>query len=100
MRINVKEICGKHTVTRSDGKKIHAIIMRHWDDEEPIEIDFGNIMIASVSFMDESIGILGLNYSKDEIVRKIKLKNITDQDKKLLSDIVLSRLRQQKQKVA
>jgi len=100
MVIKVKGVCGKNTVTRDDGMKINSMIMKHWNEDDPIEIDFGNIVIASVSFMDESIGILGLKYSKDEIVQKIKLKNITDQDKKLLNDIMLSRLKHQRQRAA
>ncbi|MBI2119834.1 MAG: STAS-like domain-containing protein [Elusimicrobia bacterium] len=100
MTIKIKDVCGKNTVTRDDGKKINDIIMRQWNAQHSIEIDFGNIVIASVSFMDEAIGILGLKFSKDEIVQKIKLKNITDLDKKLLNDVLFLRLKHHKKRAA
>ena len=54
-KLNIKEICGTNTVTRADGKKIHQFLLDHWEKARVIEVDFGNLVIASVSFLDEAI---------------------------------------------
>jgi len=100
MRISIKEICGKNTVSREDGKKINKLIREHWNKEQVIEVDFGNMIIASVSFMDEAIGLLAIDYSRDELVTKLRLMNITPEDKNLLNDILISRYKQDQLKKA
>ncbi|MFC1521542.1 STAS-like domain-containing protein [Elusimicrobiota bacterium] len=98
MKIQIKTICGKNTVTRDDGKKIRKLIKEAWAKDEIVELDFGNLIIASVSFMDEAVGVLALKHTKEEITIKIRLKNINPQDKVLLNDILLSRFRQKRAK--
>ena len=93
-RLNIKEICGTNTVTRADGKKIHQFLLDHWENSSVIEVDFGNLVIASVSFLDEAIGQLALRFNRDELVSKLKLRRISSRDKRLLNDIFISRYRQ------
>lgn len=92
--LKIKDICGTNTVTRADGKKIHQALLDHWDKAKTIEIDFGNVVIASVSFLDEAIGQLALRYKRKELVSKLRLKRISSRDKRLLNDIFISRYRQ------
>lgn len=93
-KLNIKEICGTNTVTREDGKKIHQFLLDHWDKASAIEVDFGNVVIASVSFLDEAIGQLALRYKRTELVSKLRLRRISLRDKRLLNDIFISRYRQ------
>lgn len=93
-RLSVKDICGTNTVTRSDGKKIHQCLLANWEKTQTIEIDFGNLVIASVSFLDEAVGQLALRFNRKELVSKLKLRRISLRDKRLLNDIFLSRYRQ------
>ena len=97
-RLKIKDICGTNTVTRSDGRKIHRFLLNHWDKAHEIEVDFGNLVIASVSFLDEAIGQLALRYKRKELVSKLKLRRISSRDKRLLNDIFISRYRQMLQK--
>lgn len=94
MTLKIKDICGTNTVTRADGKKIHQALLEHWDNARTIEVDFGNLIIASVSFLDEAIGQLALRYKRKELVSKLRLKRISSRDKRLLNDIFISRYRQ------
>ena len=91
MKINLKDKCGKDTITREDGQTINEIIIRAWDDEEKIVIDLNNIIIASVSFFDEAFGKLAFHYSKDSLVKKLSFENINEFDRALLNDIIISR---------
>ena len=93
-KLNVKDICGTNTVTRADGKKIHQFLLDHWEIANIIEVDFGNLVIASVSFLDEAIGQLALRFNRNELTSKLKLRRISSRDKRLLNDIFISRYRQ------
>jgi hypothetical protein len=93
-KLKIKDICGTNTVTRADGKKIHRFLLDHWPNAQTIEVDFGNLVIASVSFLDEAIGQLALRYNRKELVSKLKLRRISSRDKRLLNDIFISRYRQ------
>lgn len=93
-RINLKETCGKQTVTRKDGQAVADMISKNWNKEEKITIDFSNIQIASVSFFDQAFGMLAFNYNKDELKQKLNFENLDDYDRALLNDILISRFHQ------
>lgn len=94
MNINVTEICGKRTVTRDDGEKIHKRLNENWDKEEGFDIDFNNLLVASVSFMDEAFGQIALQHTREDLQNKLRFINILEYDRALLNDILDSRLRQ------
>jgi hypothetical protein len=94
MKIDIAKICKKKTVTRDDGEKLNKILGEKWDEASSFDIDFNNVLVASVSFMDEAIGKLALKYTKEDLKKKIKVKNILDYDRALLNDILQSRFRQ------
>ena len=94
MELKVAEICGESRVFREDGLKLRREIERQWSRAEVIGVDFQNIRIASASFLDEGIAVLGLMLSVDEIKRKLKIRNITEPDRALLNHLILSRARE------
>lgn len=96
--INIIGVCGKNIVTRDDGKIVHDLIMSKWNEVDKIIVDFGNVLIASVSFFDEIFGHLAFQYSKVDIATKIQLRNIQNFDKALLNDILISRFKQKELK--
>jgi hypothetical protein len=93
-QININSYCEKNVVTREDGKKVHDYIVSKWVDSEKIEIDFGNVLIASVSFFDEIFGKLAFEYTRNELTSKLQPVNMQEFDRALLNDILKSRLRQ------
>ncbi|MGA2734926.1 MAG: DUF4325 domain-containing protein [Syntrophobacteraceae bacterium] len=95
MKIDIVEICGKKTVTREDGRVINQILMENWDRTDQFQIDFRNLMVASVSFIDEAFGSLALCNTSSELKRKLIFQNMVPYDRKLLNDIIVLRLRQQ-----
>jgi len=94
MKINIRSMCGKKTVTRDDGEKINKILSEKWGEESTFDIDFDNLLVASVSFMDEAFGTLALEHSKEDLQKKLKFSNIIDYDRGLLNDILYSRFHQ------
>ncbi len=94
MKINLKEKCAKKTITRDDGEFIYNIISDAWNKEDKIVIDFSNILIASVSFLDEAFGKLAFDHSLDNLKDRLSFKNIENYDRALLNDILISRYHQ------
>ena len=95
MTINLKEKCGKRTISRQDGHFVADLISDGLKKHESITIDFDNIMIASVSFFDEASGKLTFQYPKEALKKKLVFEKIDKYDRALLNDILLSRYRQQ-----
>ena len=94
--LNIEKVAGKNTVSRADGKVIYEKIKNLWKTNDQIDIDFGNLAIASVSFMDEVFGHLALEYGQEQLRNKLRLLHINEYDRALLNDIILSRVRQTK----
>jgi seryl-tRNA(Sec) selenium transferase len=92
--INVRRISGKKTVSREDGRIIYEKIKKLWSTSARIKINFANLLIASVSFMDEAFGQLALEYSEDELKSKLEFGNMNQYDRALLNDVISSRIRQ------
>lgn len=94
MRINLKEKCEKRTVTREDGELIYKLISDAWNKTEKVTVDFSNILIASVSFLDESFGKLAFEHNLEELKQKLSFENMEKYDRALLNDILISRYHQ------
>ncbi len=94
MKISVAEICSNNKVTREDGKKIRNLIQNNWEKENSFTIDFGKLLIASVSFIDEAFGKLINEYPVQELKGKLKFQNMLKYDRDLLRDILRSRSKQ------
>ncbi len=92
--ININDVCGKNIVTRDDGKRVHDLIVDQWKESDIIKIDFGNVLIASVSFIDEIFGKLAFEFNREEIGSKLQMLNIQEFDRALLNDILVSRYKQ------
>jgi hypothetical protein len=92
--LHVATVCGTSRVSRNDGEALRRIIESHWDDPEPLVLDFSSVVIASVSFFDESFGLLALRHPLSELTIRIKVENIKPPDRKLLNSIVLARERE------
>ena len=93
-RLNVEPIVGKNPVSREDGKVLYDKIKKLWEDSDQITVDFDNLIVASVSFMDEAFGHLALEHPREELKTKLRFVGMNEYDRALLNDIILSRVRQ------
>jgi hypothetical protein len=93
-RINIADFCGAAHVSRGDGAHLRSAIEQSWDAPEPLVLDFSNIRIASVSFFDESFGLLAREHPLDELTRRVRVENMDPSDRALLNRIVQSRARE------
>lgn len=90
-RIDVTALCGTSRISREDGQRLRMEIEKHWNAPEPITVDFGNVTIASLSFLDEGLGVLALSHSLDEIRKRVRVENIKEPDRAVLNRLMLSR---------
>jgi hypothetical protein len=93
-KIRIAEFCKGSHVTRGDGAHLRKAIEEYWDDAEPLILDFSGVRIASVSFFDESLGLLAKKRPLDEIKKRVRVENIDEGDRALLNRIVLSRAKE------
>lgn len=93
-RIGISSLSGTSRVSREDGRQLREGIELQWLTEDVIELDFENIRIASVSFLDEGIAILALRHTLDEIRRKLRFVNMKDLDRRLVEQLLEARSRE------
>jgi hypothetical protein len=94
MRIDVVALCGSSRVSRQDGKRLRDAIEHSWQLGEPVELDFGEVRIASVSFLDEAIAVLALQNPLSEIKARIRVTNIRPEDRMLLNSLLGARAKE------
>lgn len=92
--INIRKVCRSGTVTRDDGQIIYDLLVELWTKEDRVVLDFKGLVIASVSFLDEALGKLAFDHTKEEIREKLGVRNMDDRDRALLNDIFISRRKQ------
>jgi hypothetical protein len=95
-RLSIREYCKTSRVTRGDGAQLRHAIEEHWDAEDQLVLDFTGVRIASVSFFDESLGLLALLHPLDELTRRVRVEGMNPADRALLNNIVMSRSRERK----
>jgi hypothetical protein len=92
--LNIEQISGKKTVSREDGRLVYEKIKALWQEHDRISVNFANLLVASVSFMDEAFGQLAIEHSQEELRKKLEFVNMSRFDRALLNDIIISRIRQ------
>jgi hypothetical protein len=91
--LNIAEIFNGSPVTREDGARIRHAIEEHWEDPEPVTLDFGDGRIASISFFDESLGLLAESHSLEDLRSRVRIERILESDRALLNRILNDRAR-------
>jgi len=94
INISIEKNCGENRISREDGLRLREWIEKEWEKNDKLTFDFGNILIASVSFIDEAFAKLAFDHSKDELVNKLKFENLRPFDRALLNDLVVARIRE------
>jgi len=99
-RIEVKTQLGDDVVSRAHGQKMRVLLERALAHagSEPVIVDFAGMQITSVSFFDESFGVLAKQYGEG-LLTKVKLEEIDPFDLALVRDIVASRSREANKKL-
>ncbi len=89
-RISVQEVCGADRLTGTNGIRVHKLILSLWGTSKTVEVDFAKVL-PSPTFLEEAIGELTGQFTKAEIVSKLRLTGLSAADKKILNGIVVNR---------
>lgn len=89
--LHVHDVCPSSRVFRADGRVLREAIEKAWNDREPLELDFGNTTIASISFLDEGVASLFVDYDADVIRFRLKIVGLMEDDRRQLNALVAKR---------
>lgn len=89
-KISVLEICGAAPLTGTSGIKVHKLILGLWGTSKSVEVDFTKVL-PSPTFLEQAIGELIGQFTKAEIVAKLRLTGLSALDRKTLNGIVVNR---------
>lgn len=89
--LRVRDVCPESRVFRVDGERLRAAIESAWSSESPVELDFDNELIASISFLDEGVATLFVDYDAEAIRERLRITNLTASDRKMLNELVAKR---------
>ncbi len=92
--MHIESYCRTKRVSRGDGAHVRRAIEEHWNDAEPLVLDFDGVRIASVSFFDEALGLLARKHELEILTQHVKVENIDPADRTLLNRIVLARAKE------
>jgi len=99
--IKVRSQLGGAVVSREHGERMRHLLEKAISQgSEPVVVDFSGMQITSVSFFDESFGVLARQYGEDLLGAKVKLQEIDPFDLALVHDIIASRSREAKRKLS
>jgi hypothetical protein len=90
-RIRLKDVCQTTRVFRVDGQRLRDAIEQAWNDQEAIEVDFESETIASISFLDQGIATLFVDYDSEVIRRRLKIIGLPEPDRRSLNDLISKR---------
>jgi hypothetical protein len=95
-RLKISEYCKSKYVTRGDGAYLRRAIEQRWSEPDQLVLDFTGVRIASVSFFDESLGLLAKQHALEELTRRVRVEHMDPADKALLNSIVVARARERR----
>lgn len=100
MQLRLTDVCDGSYFSRADGERLRTAIeesLRVWPT---CEVDFQNIRIASISFLDEAIALLALKQDEGvSLVARVGVSNMTTADKRLLDDLIAKRDQQRQSSI-
>ena len=85
MKIKIKDEFKDDYTTRVAGERLRNLILA---SNEPIELDFTNLKIASASFFDEGIAKLADHgWTATQVEQQVKFNNMFHRDRELLISV-------------
>lgn len=101
-RIDIKKEFPDDRISREAGERLRNMILAALDKDGLVEVDFGGLIIASTSFLDEGLAKLAdQGLTGEEFHSTVVFKNIHPRDQEVLKDLFDTRaLRSRKREPA
>lgn len=85
-------------MSREEGAVIRSMLLQIWGQCSNIRLDFTGINFTSISFIDEAIAKLFLAMPREEVLKKLKVLNLTTTGIEMLNGISSKRIREYREK--
>jgi hypothetical protein len=82
----------KNAISYAQSEILYNLLKENFKNEESITIDFKNITVVSSPFFNGSIGLLLKNIKIEELQKKVKFINISDDAKAILNIVIKNAL--------
>jgi hypothetical protein len=76
MTISVFDLVGDVCMTYDDGGVVHKAFREAFDKGETVELDFAKTRVFVTAFFNASVGPLLEKSTKDELLKRLKFKNL------------------------
>lgn len=86
--INVYDVVGKNAISMQSGEKLYGQIISLMEGGESVELSFKNVTLYASPFFNASIGLLLKDIDVDELMRRLKVVDISDVGRDLLNHVV------------
>lgn len=86
--IFVKEYVGVNAISMNSGGKLREVIVKEWEANEKITLDFSGVDVFASPFFNASVGALLKDRSIEELQGKLIFKEISDHGRRLLNLVI------------
>ena len=87
-RIDIKKEFPDDRMSREAGERLRYMILDALDKDSRVEIDFGGLIIASTSFLDEGLAKLaGQGWTSEKLRSAIVFKGLHPRDQEVMEDL-------------
>ncbi|MFA4972084.1 MAG: STAS-like domain-containing protein [bacterium] len=87
-RIDIKKEFPDDRMSREAGERLRNMILDAVNEGGRVEVDFGGLIIASTSFLDEGLAKLASHgWTPEKLKSAISFKNLHPRDRKVMEDL-------------
>jgi hypothetical protein len=87
-RIDIGKEFPEDRMSRESGERLRNMILDAVESDGRVEIDFGGLIIASTSFLDEGLAKLaGHGWTSERLNSAISFKNLHPRDREVMEDM-------------
>ncbi len=88
-KLVIKDIIGGDSaVSTDDGDKIFKNIIKLFNSNNTVELDFSEITLMTTAFLNAAIGQLYSSFSGDQLNKNLSLDNVADDDRILFKKVI------------
>lgn len=91
--ISVKDMVGPNAISMNSGQKIKNEILKQWEKNEKISVDFDGIDVFASPFFNASIGALLKGKTIEQLQERLEFANISDHGRRLINLVIQNALK-------
>lgn len=91
-RVDIRKEFADDRLTRAAGERLRETIVAAAGEGKSVEVDFGDAVIASTSFLDEGFAKLAEDgWTREELDARVSLVNMHPRDREIMESLFANR---------